>query len=207
MKKTEITKRAIIDATTELLRANGNVTIKDIAKKADVNIAAINYHFTDKQRLINIVVSELMDKFEATVESFLISDTSNREALAESTGRFLHNFYDTVFHNIYIIKYILSPTNKRIMETSGTYFLNKFSIKSELTRKILEKLSSLNGINSQSNKIKVKYAILFSALSFPLIFNVNGVNNEEMDNFFIINTPELTNLYIEQIISIITSPD
>lgn len=207
MKKTDVTKRSIIDATTDLLRTNGNVTIKEISDKAKVNIAAINYHFNDKQSLVNIVVIELMDKFKQTVEIFLNSDISSREALSKNTGEFLHNFYDTVFNNLCIIKYILAPTNKAILESSGAYFLESFSIGSELTQRILKKISLLSGLDSKSDKIKVKYAILFSALSFPLIFNVNTINNKEIEKFFILNTPEITSLYIDQLISIITSAD
>lgn len=49
MKKTEFTKTAIINSTVKLLKANGKVTIKEISDDAGVNIAAINYHFTDKK--------------------------------------------------------------------------------------------------------------------------------------------------------------
>ena len=53
MKKTEFTKTAIINSTVKLLKANGKVTIKEISDDAGVNIAAINYHFTDKKSLIS----------------------------------------------------------------------------------------------------------------------------------------------------------
>lgn len=56
MKKTEFTKTAIINSTVKLLKANGKVTIKEISDDAGVNIAAINYHFTDKKSLISVVI-------------------------------------------------------------------------------------------------------------------------------------------------------
>lgn len=47
------TKKKIIDAASALFASNGysGTSIRDIAKKASVNLAAINYHFQNKQNL------------------------------------------------------------------------------------------------------------------------------------------------------------
>lgn len=49
----EITKTRIIDAAGEVFAEKGfaQATIREICKLADVNLAAINYHFGDKQKL------------------------------------------------------------------------------------------------------------------------------------------------------------
>ncbi|NLV73683.1 MAG: TetR/AcrR family transcriptional regulator [Chloroflexi bacterium] len=57
-------KESIIDATTELIReSNGNlnqVTIRNIALRADVSIGLINYHFMSKQQLIEVCVERII---------------------------------------------------------------------------------------------------------------------------------------------------
>jgi TetR/AcrR family transcriptional regulator, regulator of cefoperazone and chloramphenicol sensitivity len=71
-------KEAILNSAYELLSKKGirDVTIKDIAEQANVNIAAINYYFGSKENLVDMVIEkyikeafELFSIFEDTKES------------------------------------------------------------------------------------------------------------------------------------------
>ena len=73
MKKTEFTKTAIINSTVKLLKANGKVTIKEISDDAGVNIAAINYHFTDKKSLISVVIRRTISDFKKIADNLVAS--------------------------------------------------------------------------------------------------------------------------------------
>lgn len=56
-------KEKILKATLELIKSeedNENITIRQIAKKADVNIALINYHFQSKENLLSQVAENEM---------------------------------------------------------------------------------------------------------------------------------------------------
>ena len=59
-------KESIIDATTELIReSNGNldqVTIRNIAHRADVSIGLINYHFKSKKNSLKYALGALLVK-------------------------------------------------------------------------------------------------------------------------------------------------
>lgn len=52
------TKRRLIDAAGEVFAAHGfeRATIKEITDRADASVAAVNYHFSDKQELYDQVV-------------------------------------------------------------------------------------------------------------------------------------------------------
>ena len=67
MKKSEETTKKILDAVTELLKTNDNITIKDICDKAYINIAAVNYHFGDKDTLINMAVQNIIDDLKKQI--------------------------------------------------------------------------------------------------------------------------------------------
>lgn len=67
------TKDAIIKATLRLIEKEGfkEVTIRKIAKLADVNVALINYHFGSKDQLLNEVIRIFVDSLK---DSFTIFD-------------------------------------------------------------------------------------------------------------------------------------
>ena len=70
-------KEKIISATIALInRSDGlveNITVREIAQKADVAIGLINYHFSSKKNLIEIcvqrIISHVMETFSETPDS------------------------------------------------------------------------------------------------------------------------------------------
>lgn len=202
MKKTEHTKNAIIDSTIKILRAQGNVTVKEIASDAHVNIAAINYHFNDKHNLITIVVRRLMAEFLSRLDMLMAATTSDREEIHSILRKFLDSFYDFVFENLGIIKYILIPNNREILEACSKYFMEQFSLDSAFTNKILTKIGEISTESHSLNELKVKYVFLFSAFAFPLIFQLD-IQNFESPSLFQLNNEEIKNIYIEQLIKVI----
>lgn len=204
MKKTDITKSAIINSTIKILRESGNVTVKEIASDAKVNIAAINYHFTDKQNLINIVVRRLMSDFKEQLNDFL--DAENISTVNQAhfhITKFLDTFYDFAFKNLGVIKYILIPNNTEILENCSKYFMNQFSMDSEFTSKIINKLGQINN-SLTPDELKAKYVLLFSAFAFPLIFQLD-LKNFESNSLFQINNENIKNVYIDQLSKLIIS--
>src|SRR5690554_8227300 len=49
------TQEKILSAAIELFGSKGDMTTREIAKKAKVNVAAINYHFHSKDNLMKAV--------------------------------------------------------------------------------------------------------------------------------------------------------
>lgn len=201
MKKTDLTKKAIIDSTIKILREQGNVTVKEIAADADVNIAAINYHFNDKQNLIVIVIKRLIFEFKAKLEEFLNAKAADTQEIHVQIRYFLDAFYNFVFENIGVIRYILIPNNTELLEICSKIFLSQFSMESELTHKIVEKLGELNkGLTT--DELRVKYVFLFSVFAFPLIFQLN-LKNFDNHALFQIQEGGVKEIYINQLIKVI----
>jgi AcrR family transcriptional regulator len=61
------TKREIIDATGRALCAHGyaDLTMQRIAERSSLTTAAIHYHFDTKDDLLDAVLDDLLDRFEA----------------------------------------------------------------------------------------------------------------------------------------------
>lgn len=115
------TKSKILDAAEKLFGINGfeSVSLRDITSAAEVNLAAVNYHFQSKDQLIDAVIArriqpvndhrlELLDSLgpapslEQILEAFLRPVLEIQvETLIPLMGRVLSNpdmFVSRVFH-------------------------------------------------------------------------------------------------------------
>lgn len=66
------TKRRLIEAAGEVFAQHGfeRATIKEITDRADASVAAVNYHFSDKQELYDQVVSYVHEVGDDTFRAF-----------------------------------------------------------------------------------------------------------------------------------------
>ncbi len=85
------TKTVILDTTEELIAKSGvrAVSVRDISRAARVNLAAINYHFGSKDRLLRAVLerrmSDLFDRRMAALDAVeRAGDGATVEALMEA---------------------------------------------------------------------------------------------------------------------------
>ena len=90
MRKSEYTKNAIIASALRLLRQNGKVTVKEISEDAGVNVAAINYHFTDKETLLSVVIRRLLADLKKIAENK--KSALKKEAKLYEDGGVLQSF-------------------------------------------------------------------------------------------------------------------
>ena len=127
------TKSRILDSAEKLFGMNGfdGTSLRDITAAADVNLAAINYHFQSKDSLIDAIVARRIEpvnkkRFEMleaagsrpTVEQIMTAFMApvlqvKVDAVAPLIGRILSNpelFVDRVFHKH------LAPVSQRFVE-------------------------------------------------------------------------------------------
>jgi len=127
------TKSRILDTAEKLFGMNGfdGTSLRDITTAADVNLAAINYHFQSKDSLIDAIVARRIEpvnrkRFELldaagpnpTVEQILTAFTApvmqvKVDAVVPLIGRILSNpevFVERVFHKH------LAPVSQRFVE-------------------------------------------------------------------------------------------
>lgn len=86
------TKRKLIEAAGEVFAEVGfeRATIKDITDRADASIAAVNYHFSDKQELYFQVVQHAHSAGIKAIRSLIEADRSRDPA--DRLHAFVHTF-------------------------------------------------------------------------------------------------------------------
>ena len=82
------TRRRLIEATVESLRAKGvnGLTSREIAASAGVNLQAITYHFGSKDSLVAVALTELVHQRLDPVRTALESDGDPEERLFQALG-------------------------------------------------------------------------------------------------------------------------
>lgn len=77
------TKNKIISTAVDMIGRHSdlNITTREIAKNANVNLAAINYYFRTKENLFNEVESYFVKKTRAIYDELLKSDLGPREKI------------------------------------------------------------------------------------------------------------------------------
>lgn len=75
------TKNKILDAAENLFADKGfnGTSLREITSQAEVNLAAVNYHFGSKKELIKAVMSRYMNELSPRLETALIDVCSNEE--------------------------------------------------------------------------------------------------------------------------------
>ncbi len=90
------TKTKILETAAGIIgkERNLNLTIREIATRADVNIASINYHFGSKEKLLEEVEMLLMDKIRHIYTGLHNSDQPTRERLISWANNLIKHLID-----------------------------------------------------------------------------------------------------------------
>ena len=82
------TKDRILHAAEELFAQQGfaSTSLRQVTSRADVNIAAVNYHFGSKDNLVNEVFRRRMDEMSAQRLEALKAATRNVPGQLEPVG-------------------------------------------------------------------------------------------------------------------------
>jgi AcrR family transcriptional regulator len=89
------TKQLLIQTTLHLIETRGieQVTVRKIAAQAGVNVAAVNYHFGSKDRIIFAALQTLRDGFGEAFKFLQSTELAPHERLAA----FMAAYCDTIF--------------------------------------------------------------------------------------------------------------
>ena len=154
-------KDKIIKAFLELISEKGNakVTVREISKRADVNLASINYHFRTTQNLFNEVENYFTDKIFQINRIFEDSNLDSKKAILNWSKELMNLIYDNPG-----ILWIIS--NKIIKKDRSDSFMGKL-IQDNKTP-LNDLIKDVTGIkNTQTQTLKTVQII--SGIIGPLI--------------------------------------
>ncbi len=194
MRSLEI-KRKIIENTKMLIQKNASVTIKEIAEASYVNIAAVNYHFGSKEKLLTIVVNEVLTELKKHI-TIEVDKTTNKLSVEQILEVMITYIYDFTVDNMGFLNYLF--LTKEIQKESAGLLIDSFMNDNEFTRFVLQKLTENKNIQNKKEAF-AKYIILFSSFSIPLFIQISQMKSNNPMKIETFKDPEFRQYFIKNI--------
>lgn len=195
MDSTQSTRDKILSVAIEVFGTRGDVTTREITKKAGVNIAAINYHFGSKNNLQK-EVEEYYSEILYNMQNDIINNSnySPREKLVY----WANNLMEYMLQYPALIAMITDLVTKDRGYNPG--LLKKFFFNTELKNQIEDTIGKITGIVDRK-VLNCKYTQLFSGILGPILFKTIYETYESERVFYDINKYEERMAYIEDLIN------
>ncbi len=166
------TEEKIKQAALELFLEKGfeRTSIRDIAAKANINIALLNYHFKSKENLFDSLFSELISTYTPTLNNILSSEL----ALEEKIRQYVSKYIDILQENPRITYFVLSVLQrnpekiKKLQIFQNLYDTGNFST---------QFLSEIKKRNIKTYDPTQFYINMVSLITFP--FTIKPVIHEK----------------------------
>lgn len=187
----ESMKRRLKTATRIILAAEGlfaeqgftETTMRQITTAADVNLAAVNYHFRSKQGLVNAVCERLMEPLCTEIEIALADrmyDASqvSVEELLETLMRALLNVNQINTHSLSVFMRLLELAYMKNQEELRQFFITEYWHRLEVFIECLRKDSS----PMEDNEFFWRLHFMLGSIVFTLS-NYHMLTSLEKKNF------------------------
>jgi TetR/AcrR family transcriptional regulator, regulator of cefoperazone and chloramphenicol sensitivity len=196
MKNQDI-KRKIIDHTKLLMQTNTHITIKDIAEACYMNIAAVNYHFGSKEKLLLTVMDEVVETLKVDIIKLISENDMEIEPFLEKIVTFVYNF---AIENIGVLNYLF--LTKELQSESSNALVKTFFTENEFTQMVYKNLKS-SFTTENTKELTARYMILFSSFSIPLFIQISEINNKDHSPIETFKDPEFRKFYVKQLVKMV----
>jgi len=170
------TKERIIKATLDIMADEGfqNVTVRKISTRADVNIAAVNYHFGSKDMVIDKALKYVTAQMKKV---FTILKENDRPAVRLSN--FIQAYADTVYKYPDIVRYMI---DQKIHHSNAPVEYSEY-LEQEGIHLIHQALQELHPDEDES-RIYMRTLQILGCISFPILMGAtvqqySGLNLNE----------------------------
>ncbi len=188
-------KRKLIENTKKLLKTKASITIKDIAEVSYVNIASVNYHFGSKEKLMHIVLEEIIDDLVEYITKEIIN--IHDQPIEEKLEVIINYLYNFSVDNIGLLNYLF--LSQELQKDSSTALIRRFFSDNEFTRIVYQSISENTQITNRK-ELQAKYILLFSSFCIPLFIQISQIKLKNPIKIEMFMDPEFRKSYIKNII-------
>ncbi|MHA6531962.1 TetR/AcrR family transcriptional regulator [Paenibacillus sp. BAC0078] len=177
------TKQTILEATLDLIRSEGFhcATMRNIAAKAETNLALVNYHFGSKEKLLADAVRMLLSTFDNAFSALEDDTMLPRERLKQ----FFLRYIEELKRYPGLAKQMLDQRH-HIMGS-----LDEYTRYCKMMRigKILQAIQEITGEQDKNTQMTM-YLQIYGAVVFPVIM-VTSLPENQTDMLPYFNLPSI----------------
>ncbi len=199
MSKSKNTEQKIFDAATELFLEKGvdRTSVREIAAKAGINLALMNYYFRSKENLFGSIFSMLVQKNSEELIRILDSDMELFEKIRQYVGVYI----DMLSENPLLVSFVMSILHRSRERITEMKVISSLYSTDQFTRQILDEGKKGNIRRTDPTQIFVD---MLSLIAFPfaikmLVIDKNNFTEEEFGEFILERKKRIPELLIESL--------
>lgn len=161
------------------------VSVRDIAEKAGINIAALNYHFKSKESLFEMIFDHVMSTAVPALQEILDAEMP----IEDKIRRYIHAYFGMLVKNPRLPYFVISVLNNDPSKINRLKAFNSLDYTEKFARQLREE-----GERGHIRKVDPNHFFinLQSLINFPFIFQ------EPMREKNIMDDKDLVKFYMER---------
>lgn len=150
---------------------------RDIAEEADVNLALLNYYFRSKEKLFDIIMTEILIGFFHTIGAVLNDNTS----LEKKVALIANNYIDFLSKEENVPMFILSEIYNNPNKLLKKIKVKELILNSEFFKQYQDAVATGNVTepNVFHFLMNLMSMIVFPFVAQPLLQEISGLNNSQ----------------------------
>lgn len=199
MARSKNTEQKIFEAATELFLEKGvdRTSVREIAARADINLALMNYYFRSKENLFDAIFSQLVKTNTRKLIKILDSDLGLEEKIRQYVGVYI----DMLSENPLLVSFVMSILHRsrdRITEMKAVSSLYSTDI---FAQQIMDEGKKGNIRRTDPTQL---YVDMLSLIAFPfaiksLVMDKRSFTEEEFATFIKDRKERIPDMLIESI--------
>lgn len=195
----QTTEEKILEAASEVFTEKGfsGTRTRDIAEKAGINLALLNYYFRSKEKLFEQVMKIKVVLLFGKIFPIL---SNEKTSLEEKIDLASEKYFEILSKNPNLPLFVISEIQKKNSNITKIIPVNKIFENSVIIKQIKEKRPEINPLHYLVNFLAMT---IFPFLAKP-VFNAFELTNEAEYHQFISERRKLVPIWMKQLLEIKT---
>jgi TetR/AcrR family transcriptional regulator len=183
MTKSKSTEQKIFDAATELFLEKGvdRTSVREIAAKAEINLALMNYYFRSKENLFMSIFSQLVKKNSKKLIKILDSEIG----LEDKIRQYVHVYIDMLSENPLLVSFVMAILHRSRERITEMKVISSLYSTDQFAQQLVEEGKKGNIRRTDPTQLFVD---MLSLIAFPfairlLVMDKNNYTDEDFDRF------------------------
>lgn len=183
MARSRNTEKKIFDAATELFLEKGvdRTSVREIANKAGINLALMNYYFRSKENLFDTIFSSLVKRNSEELIRVLNSDLE----LFEKIEQYVEVYIEMLSENPLLVSFVMAILHRSKERITEMKAISSLYATDQFTKQLLDEAKKGNIRRTDPTHFFVD---MLSLIAFPfaikmLVMDKNNFSEEEFQQF------------------------